>query len=113
LDRRPGPGLLPALPLQPDEGGAPVQLFLLLRSPRGPAPGGGKGALDLEKRKKAYRAIHAILHEDLPYTFLYVPKLLPAINKRFKGYAPLDPWEPRLHVVRDWYVPAGLQKALQ
>jgi len=73
----------------------------------------GRGTLDLAKRKKAYRAIHAILHEDLPYTFLYVPKLIPAIHKRFKGYAPLDPWDPRLHQVKDWYVPVGQQKSIE
>lgn len=63
----------------------------------------GRRTFDTEKRKKIYHRIHAILSEDQPYTFLYVPDALPVLHKRFKGVekAPLGIWYDFIH----WYVP--------
>jgi len=61
---------------------------------------------DREKRKKLYRRFHQIMHDEQPYTFLFVNKSLVALDKRFKDVMVyplgLDPTE--------WYVPAERQR---
>jgi peptide/nickel transport system substrate-binding protein len=63
----------------------------------------GRQTFDFEKRKEIYHRIHAILADDQPCTFLYVPDALPVLNKRFRGVekAPLGIWYDFIH----WYVP--------
>ena len=63
----------------------------------------GRRTFDLEKRKKIYYRIHAILAEEQPYAFLYVPDALPIVHKRFKDIevAPLGIMYNFIH----WYVP--------
>ncbi len=63
----------------------------------------GRRTFDVEKRKKIYYRIHAILAEEQPYAFLYVPDALPIVHKRFKGIkvAPLGIMYNFIH----WYVP--------
>jgi peptide/nickel transport system substrate-binding protein len=63
----------------------------------------GRRSFDIEKRKKIYYRIHAILAEEQPYAFLYVPDALPIAHKRFKGIeaAPLG----IMYNFIDWYVP--------
>ncbi len=63
----------------------------------------GRRTFNIEERKKIYHRIHAILAEDQPYTFLYVPDALPILHKRFKGVekAPIGIWYDFIH----WYVP--------
>ena len=58
---------------------------------------------DREKRKKLYWQIHALITEDQPYTFLYVPDVIIAVNKRIKGIepAPAGIWHNYIY----WYVP--------
>ncbi len=62
----------------------------------------GRRTFDIEKRKKIYYRIHAILAEEQPYAFLYVPDALPIVHKRFKGIevAPLGIMYNFIH----WYV---------
>jgi peptide/nickel transport system substrate-binding protein len=62
----------------------------------------GRRTFDMEKRKKIYYRIHAILAEEQPYAFLYVPDALPIVHKRFKGVevAPLG----IMYNFREWYV---------
>ncbi|MDA8168342.1 MAG: peptide-binding protein [Nitrospiraceae bacterium] len=64
----------------------------------------GRQTFDMEKRKRIYYRIHAILAEDQPYTFLYVPDALVLLSKRFKGVekAPIGLWYDFIH----WHVPA-------
>ncbi len=64
----------------------------------------GRQTFNLEKRKAIYHRIHAILAEDQPYTFLYVPDSLLVLNKRFKGVrkSPIGIWYDLIH----WRVPA-------
>jgi peptide/nickel transport system substrate-binding protein len=63
----------------------------------------GRQTFDIEKRKAIYHRIQAILSDDAPYTFLYVPDALPIIHKRFKGVKK----EPLgiFYNLKDWYVP--------
>ncbi len=63
----------------------------------------GRRTFSIEKRKAIYHRIHAILAEEQPYAFLYVPDALPVLNKRFKGVvkAPLGIDYDFIH----WYVP--------
>ncbi|NOY87711.1 MAG: peptide-binding protein [Deltaproteobacteria bacterium] len=61
---------------------------------------------DRSVRAGYYRRFHRILHEEQPYTFLFVNKSLVALDKRFKNVnvypLGLDSTE--------WYVPADAQK---
>jgi peptide/nickel transport system substrate-binding protein len=63
----------------------------------------GRQTFDINKRKEIYHRIHAILSDDAPYTFLYVPDALPILHKRFKGVKK----EPLgiFYNFKDWYVP--------
>ena len=45
----------------------------------------GRRTFDLEKRKKLYQEMHRIVHDDLPYIFLYYPDYLPVVHERFEG----------------------------
>lgn len=63
----------------------------------------GRRIFDVEQRKKIYYRIHAILAEEQPYAFLYVPDSTPIVHKRFKGIepAPLGIF----YNFREWRVP--------
>jgi peptide/nickel transport system substrate-binding protein len=63
----------------------------------------GRRTFSIKKRKKIYYRIHAILAEEQPYAFLYVPDATPIVHKRFKGIevAPLGIF----YNFREWYVP--------
>ncbi len=63
----------------------------------------GRRTFNVEKRKKIYYRIHAILAKEQPYAFLYVPDATPIVHKRFKGIevAPLG----ISYNFREWYVP--------
>ncbi|MDI6640936.1 MAG: peptide-binding protein [Elusimicrobiota bacterium] len=68
----------------------------------------GRTTFDYEKRKNIYHKIHKILHDDVPYVFLYYPDALPVVHKRFIGpeVAPLGlGWN-----FREWYVPKNQQR---
>jgi peptide/nickel transport system substrate-binding protein len=45
----------------------------------------GRNTFDQEERRNAYLLLQELLAEDQPYTFLFIPYALPAINKRFRG----------------------------
>ncbi|MGA1843129.1 MAG: peptide-binding protein [bacterium] len=68
----------------------------------------GVRTFDIEDRKAIYHTIHAILAEEQPYTFLYVPDGLPIIHRRFHGIqkAPLGIWYNFIK----WYVPKNQQR---
>jgi peptide/nickel transport system substrate-binding protein len=63
----------------------------------------GRRTFDMQKRKKIYYRIHAILADEQPYAFLYIPDATPIVHKRFKGIkvAPLGIF----YNFREWYVP--------
>jgi peptide/nickel transport system substrate-binding protein len=43
----------------------------------------GRREYDLEKRKQIYWQIHELIAEDQPYTFLYVPLSISALQRKF------------------------------
>ncbi len=63
----------------------------------------GRQTFDIEKRKKIYYRIHAILAEEQPYAFLYVPDATPIVHKRFKGVK-VEPLGIMYNFIH-WYVP--------
>ena len=48
----------------------------------------GRGEFNDDKRGGIYKKIHSIIAEEAPYTFLFSPKALVAVNNRFKGIEP-------------------------
>jgi len=63
----------------------------------------GRRTFDMEKRKRIYYRIHAILADEQPYAFLYVPDALPIVHKRFKGVK-VEPLGIMYNFIH-WYVP--------
>ncbi|MCX7641008.1 MAG: peptide-binding protein [Elusimicrobiales bacterium] len=45
----------------------------------------GRVEFNFEKRKKIYQQIHKIIHNDVPYIFLYYPESMPVVHKRIKN----------------------------
>jgi peptide/nickel transport system substrate-binding protein len=45
----------------------------------------GRVTFDKEKRVKLYRRFHQIMHEEQPYTFLFVNESLVAVDRRFEN----------------------------
>jgi peptide/nickel transport system substrate-binding protein len=79
----------------------------------------GRREYDPEKRKQIYWRIHELMAEDQPYTFLYVPLGLSALQKKFAllerdptGKEVLRPIQMEkaglLYDLPKWYVPAGI-----
>jgi len=68
----------------------------------------GRTTFDQEVRRRAYFRFQEIIHEEQPYTFLYVPDALPVIASRIHGV------EPSIsgigHNLIHWFVPKDLQK---
>lgn len=68
----------------------------------------GRYTFDNKVRKACYDRIQAILAEQQPYVFLYVPYSLPAVSSRIKGIVPAP--AGITYNFKDWYVPKHLQK---
>lgn len=68
----------------------------------------GRRTFEQEKRTAIYGRFQAILAEEQPYTFLYVPEALPIVNARIHGIEP-SPLGISYNFNR-WYVPKGLQR---
>lgn len=56
-----------------------------------------------DKRMRICRKIHKLISKDAPYTFLYFPYTMPAVNKRFQGINPAQAGIEYNFI--DWYVP--------
>lgn len=71
----------------------------------------GRKTFDLEKRKQIYRKIHRLVHQDIPYIFLYYPDYLPVVHKRFVGpkVVPLSSFGFGWNFDK-WFVPKNLVK---
>lgn len=65
----------------------------------------GRSSLDKTVRKGAYDRIQQILHEDQPYSFLYVPYALPIVHSRIKGIEPA-PAGITYNIDR-WWIPSN------
>jgi len=61
---------------------------------------------DEEKRIQLYKEFQQILHEEQPYTFLYVSKRVSAVHRRFQN---VEVFPDGLRPI-DWWVPASRQK---
>ena len=61
---------------------------------------------DESKRILLYHRFQAILHEEQPYTFLFTPKSLVAVSRRFQN---VNIYPAGLYP-REWWVPKELQK---
>lgn len=62
---------------------------------------------DPKKRIELYREFQRILHDEQPYTFLFTPKSISAVSRRFRGVEvlPIGGLRPL-----DWWTPAASQK---
>lgn len=69
---------------------------------------GARKTVDQAARKKAYYRFQQIIHEDQPYSFLYVPEALPVVASRILGIKPA-PAGISYNQVK-WYVPREFQK---
>ncbi len=70
----------------------------------------GVRTFDREKRRAIYHRIHELIAADQPYTFLYTPYSLTAVNRRIRG---IDPSPAGLSWnLTKWWVPAAEQKYL-
>lgn len=45
----------------------------------------GRKEFNFENRKQIYKKIHQIIHDDIPYIFLYYPESMPVVHKRIKN----------------------------
>ena len=61
---------------------------------------------DPQKRIQLYKEFQEILHDEQPYTFLYVGKRVSAVHRRFEG---VEVFPDGLRPI-DWWVPAAQQK---
>src|SRR5688572_8187872 len=61
---------------------------------------------DEQKRIGLYKEFQQILHEEQPYTFLYVSKRVSAVHRRFEG---VEVFPDGLRPI-DWWVPLAKQK---
>jgi len=61
---------------------------------------------DRKKRIELYHRFHRIVHEEQPYTFLFMNQSLVAVDRRFEGV--------KVHKLgldsREWWVPKGRQR---
>lgn len=70
----------------------------------------GRQIFEQKERQKVYHRIHEILARDQPYTFLYTPFSLVAVNRRIRGIEPA-PSGIIWNLIK-WWVPAAEQKYL-
>ena len=66
----------------------------------------GRATVVAEKRWPLWHEVHRILHEQQPYTFLYIQKELDFANDRLHGLAPTN---LGLNSPSEWYIPSNLQ----
>ena len=71
----------------------------------------GRKEFDAEKRKRMYRRIHRLIHDDVPYVFLFYPDFLPVVHERFRGpeIAPISSFGFGWNFDK-WYVPGNQVK---
>jgi peptide/nickel transport system substrate-binding protein len=65
----------------------------------------GRRSQDRAKRKESYYALHKIVHEEMPFTFMWAPQRYYAWSRRVHGVSPLDLSAlPRWPGVARWWV---------
>lgn len=68
----------------------------------------GRRTFDQAARAAIYKRIHALIYEDQPYTFLYVPDALPIVHARFRNIV-VSPIGIGYNLI-DWYAPSAEQR---
>ncbi|MDD2717192.1 MAG: peptide-binding protein [Candidatus Wallbacteria bacterium] len=68
----------------------------------------GHATMDREKLREIFCRLQAVIHEDQPYTFLYIPNEIWAVAKRIQGIEPAP--AGIFYNFPHWYVPEELQK---
>ncbi len=68
----------------------------------------GRRIFDQQARAAIYHQVHRHLHEDQPYTFLYVPDALPIVSSRFRNVV-ATPIGIGYNFI-DWHVPPEEQR---
>jgi peptide/nickel transport system substrate-binding protein len=63
-----------------------------------------------DERMEEWHKAHQIIHEDQPYTFLFIQKSLAFVDGRFKGAVPT---KTGVSSYEEWYVPTAAQKYKQ
>ncbi|MGL1863731.1 MAG: peptide-binding protein [Pseudodesulfovibrio sp.] len=68
----------------------------------------GRGVVEQDKRKPIYDEVQKILHEQVPYCFLYIPKSLPIVQARVQNItaAPAG----IAYNFTKWWIPKSLQR---
>jgi peptide/nickel transport system substrate-binding protein len=66
--------------------------------------------MDRDKRMELWHAVHRIIHEDQPYTFIYISHELEFLDNRFRN---VEQTKIGLNPDAEWYVPTALQKFTQ
>lgn len=66
-----------------------------------------RATVDDTKRMPLWHEVHRLLHEDQPYTFLFISKDLEFVNGRIHG---IEVTKTGLNPALEWYVPKGMQK---
>lgn len=68
----------------------------------------GRKIVDIAKRKPIYDRVQEILHEDVPYCFLYIPKALPIVQAKIQNIkaAPAGIG----YNSTKWWIPTTLQR---
>ena len=65
----------------------------------------GRRTFSPKRRDEIYRRVHELIARDAPYTFLYRPQSLVALDCRFEGVKPTA--IGLLYNIHEWYVPEG------
>ncbi|MDD5090768.1 MAG: peptide-binding protein [Candidatus Wallbacteria bacterium] len=68
----------------------------------------GRTSFDFEKRKEIYHRFHSIVHQDMPYIFLFSQNRLIAVHNRIHGIN-VAPSGIRWNLEK-WYTPQQMQK---
>jgi peptide/nickel transport system substrate-binding protein len=66
-----------------------------------------RSTVDDDKRALLWHVVHRILHEDEPYSFLFIDQDMEFLTNRIHG---VEPTKVGLNPTEEWYVPLALQK---
>jgi peptide/nickel transport system substrate-binding protein len=67
-----------------------------------------RSTVDDSKRMPLWHQVHQMIHEDQPYTFLFIYRELDLAHDRLHG---LEPTKLGLNPFLEWYIPKALQTA--
>ena len=68
-----------------------------------------RSTVDESKRLPLWHAVHQLIHQDQPFTYLFMYQELDLAHDRLRGLAPTNGLG--LNPSSEWYIPAALQTA--